>query len=220
MEILTETQEKILIEEALNRFREARIPIERSVIVEKWRKPTVVSGTEFALYTGINCVDLCWYNSAGNLHSFNDMPSKITFNSSIWINVEWHKNGEPYRKNFKFNKFIMQSHFLSNVIELELHWLNKRGELHSFNDMPALISPNGIIWYNKGNPCRKTYCLNTELPCAISKNLEMTFCKNKDDSPEHIKYPFSKKNYAHAILPGLRFYEKYVNWPIREMLTL
>ena len=114
----------------------------------------------------------------------------------------------------------MLIHFLTNIMGIEFHWLNKRGELHSFNDMPGLISSDGIVWYNKGRAYRRTYCLNTELPCSISKNGDMVFQKNKDDSPEYIKYPFSKKNYAHAILIGLRNYEKYVDWPIRAMLTL
>jgi hypothetical protein len=215
------TPQKLLIEEALNRFRELEIPIERSVIVEKWHRPTVISGDEFIGYESITYMDMCWYNSSGQLHSFNDMPSKISFHSRVWINVEWHKNGEPYRKNYKFNKLTRERHFLSDNYDLQFHWLNKKGELHSVNDQPALISIFSVRWYRNNLECRRYFNnLSEQLPCAILKGGDMTFLKNKDDTPEHVKYPFSTKYYGEAAKIGLNQYEKYVQWPIRELLTL
>lgn len=228
MVALTKISENFLINEAFDRFSKANIPVERTVIVEKYKKPSMVSGSEIKLteYSHMNHVEISWYNSLGNLHSFHDRPSRISFNSSDWLTVEWHKNGEPYRKGFKFNKIRMQTSMMFSMgmvkffnPTLELLWLNKEGNLHSFNDEPALINSNSVVWYNNGKICRMSYCLNTELPCIIFKSGDMIFCKNKHDSNEHVKYPFSKKYYGHAIKAGLRYYEKYVEWSIRELMT-
>ncbi len=210
-----------LIKEAFNRFRGLNMPIERSVIVEKWRNPVIVKGNEILGYESVNYIDMCWYNAAGQLHSFNDMPSKISFNSGVWINVEWHKNGEPYREKYKFNKLIVQRHWLNNVYELEVCWLNKKGELHSINDQPALISDTGICWYRNGVRCRRCFNNSTEqLPCVILKNGYMEFLKDKDDTHEYVKYPLSVKYYGEALKLGVSQYEKYVQWSIRDLLTL
>ena len=245
MKTLTQAEKKIkyqnLIDDAFWRLNNIKIPIERFVIVEKWNINGLVCVSseeceyEDYIFGGLHISSFgffiaSWHNSAGQLHSFNDMPSKISWNASSWIEAEWHKNGQPYRKNFKFNKIIVRNDdvysvetggFVSGKKTIEFLWLNKKGELNSFNDAPAQITAGGIYWYRNGILCRRSYnSLSDELPCVIDKLGNMAFCKNKDDSTESIKYPFSTKYYGQASKLGLNQYEMYVEWPIRELLTL
>jgi len=48
----------------------------------------------------------------GSFHSFNDMPSRIFFDASVYLGAEWHKNGAHYRKNFKYNKILIQDNMV------------------------------------------------------------------------------------------------------------
>jgi len=82
--------------------------------------------------------------------------------------------------------------------------------------MPSLIKYDGVYWHSNGELCRNSNVLNTELPCNIDRVTNMTFCKSKNDSQEHVKYPISVKYYGDAVKSNLRYYEKYVSWPIRD----
>lgn len=246
MEFSQETLDygKSLLKEAFWRFSQAKIPVERCVIVEKYKKhdsglfspPNIgnhenIEDDEYGLHfrPRNKFMEFCWCNSAGQLHSFNDMPSRIFFDSYTWIKVEWHKNGEPYRKNFKFNQLIIKdnNHYptIKNDANIqkntELYWLNKKGQVHSFNDTPAVITHTHVAWYNKGIISRRSYNqLCSDLPCYISSTGDMEFSKNKDDTKETLRYPLSNKYYGKAAVIGLNQYEKYVQWPIRDLLTL
>ncbi len=223
---------KALIEEAFKRLSEIKIPIERFVIVEKHKNPICIfSPYDIEDEAGLfeqSFIEMTWQNISGQLHSFNDMPSRIFWNYGTWLGVEWHNNGEPYRKNFKFNKIIIERdeklgeygrYVKTNKKLSEFYLLNRNGHLHSFNDMPAFINKNGVSWYNNGNLQRMS-SIETELPCMIESNGNMMFCKHKNDSPEYVKYPMSVSHYGKDLKIGLNFYEQYVDWPIRKLLTL
>jgi hypothetical protein len=213
-----------ILEHAFSMIKRANIPMEYSVIVEKYKAPLVFSENDRPDY-----YEIFWYNSAGQLHSFNDMPSKISCRYGAHLDVEWHKNGEPFRNKFKFNRLIikekgsMYSMLTKDSKEktvIEYMWLNKKGELHSIHDMPAMINEKGVYWYYKNSVMRYYNRSATELPCAISSVGEMAFCIRKDDLAEYVKFPFSTKHYGEAAKIGLKHYEKYVDWPIRSMLTV
>jgi len=53
------------------------------------------------------------------------------------------------------------------------------------------IKYDGVYWHSNGELCRNSNVLNTELPCNIDRVTNMTFCKSKNDSQEHVKYPIS-----------------------------
>ena len=102
----------------------------------------------------------------------------------------------------------------------EFQWLNKKGQLHSVNDMPAHIDDIGVYWYYKGVMMRFYSLTIGELPCHISNAGEMTFLRRKNDIAESVKFPFSTKHYGEVAKIGLKYYEKYVDWPIRSLLTV
>jgi hypothetical protein len=59
-----------------------------------------------------------------------------------------------------------------------------------------------------------------DLPCFIDKFGNMCFKKHKDDVEDSVRYPLSAKHYGETAREDLRNYEKYVQWPIRDLLTL
>lgn len=216
----------------LNIFEEER---SRCVMFEKYKKPTVVipeeEEVEFdfidIILRGHGHTEICWYNSSGKLHSFNGMPSKISFGTYHWLTVEWHKNGIPFRKNNLPNLIEATSDFgmlndepRKEKITTTFTWLNEKGEPHSFNDMPGRISDGSISWYWNGENYRRFNHSGYELPCNIDKFGNMRFCTGKDDAPESVKYPLSARYYGKGALYNLNRYEKYVNWPIRQLLTM
>jgi hypothetical protein len=230
-------REQRLIDKAFEKMNKLDILEERGrfVIFEKYIIPTVVGSDEEQVleyelanftFRGDSYAEISWYNSSGYLHSFNDMPSKITFGTYHWLTVEWHKNGIPYRKNFMPNFIEVKSdrYFFTNSDKPKLittyTWLNQRGEPHSFNDMPGKISDSSIEWYWNGNNQRRSSNIGMELPCSITSLGHMRFCRGKNDSPESVNYPLSTKHFGKAALYNLNHYERYVKWPIRKLLTL
>lgn len=236
--------EQSLIEELFMRIGNSKIPIERSVIVEKYKEPisdinyvqnteAVVPDDEYFYFLGrlsnYTTHTLAWYNSNNQLHNFNDNPSKITWNNNF-IEIEWYKNGEPYRKNSRYNKIIitnkkesysanLESYVSKEINTVEFQLFNRKKQLHSFNDKPAVISENQVSWYWNGKRCRNSYGVH-ELPSSISQFGHLTFQRINEDSPETVQYPLSKKYYKDSVISDLRGYEKYVQWPIRELFTL
>lgn len=230
-------RQKSVIDDVYLRISKANIPIDRNVIVEKFKEPVCIlpDNQRFVendydpFYRNMFVYDseMSWHNSSGLLHSFNGEPSRILWNID-YIEMEWHKNGEPYRKNFNFNKVLISSVFRASEtfnmvkghnLKIEFQWLNKKGKLHSFNDMPASIGNNSIIWCWNGENQRKQQGFE-DLPCSIDALGNMTFKKNKDDVPEIVRFPMSSKHYGKTIIKDLRNYEKYVQWPIRDLLTM
>lgn len=212
------------------------LPIERSLIFEKYKNPICIfPDTEEILdidfgFMNINFYkkyEMCWYDNSELLHSYYNNPSRISWDNRQ-ITIEWHKNGIPFRKNCVYNKIIIQdgrSYVLDSINYSEIKTnviyqsLNKRGELHSYNDMPAIIDNHLVSWYWNGNCLRKQYTFD-ELPCEITVLGHMKFKTNKDESITSVNFPLSSRYYGKAALANLKNYEKYVKWPIRQLLTL
>lgn len=224
-------KEQRLIEEAFDRIFKVKIfdKRERFVLVEKYKIPVIIFSEEqeyldydFGITLGgYRNAEIMWYNKAGDLHSFNDMPSKIVFGTSDWLMLQWHKNGIPYRKNSLFNRVVVSERYsptLHSELEVIFEWRNNKGELHSFNDMPARISNDRIEWYWNGNNHRRSKY--SELPCIIHSTGQMNFREQKDDAMETVNFPLSKKHFGKQTSYNLSQYEKYVKWPIRKLLTL
>lgn len=250
MKILEEIEEIIRKRKAIDdlyiRIANSKIPVERSVIVEKYKEPVssiakiytndehnddYIDDEYFRFITRISNYTnsyLSWYNSEDKLHSFNGNPSRITWNSKS-IEIEWHKNGEPFRESLKYNKIIITNkketysvnlgHVLTDVNIILYQMFNKKQQLHSFNNMPAVISESSICWYWNGKKCRNASYI-CELPSSINRYGDLTFQTINEDCPQNVKFPLSKKYYSESVLGDLRNYEKYVEWPIRQMFTL
>jgi hypothetical protein len=169
---------------------------------------------------------LFWYNSEGNLHSFNDNPSRISWNDKQ-IFIDWHKNGEFFRKNSKYNRIIIEdkeiycfvtNKYINKGISIQFELYNKKQQLHSFDGMPAIINGSCVEWYWNGKNCRNYF--SNELPSSINQFGHIKFQRNNEDFPESVNFPLSRIHYGAIILKDLRNYEKYVNWPIRDLFTL
>jgi|ERR1035437_2378984 hypothetical protein len=205
---------------------------DRVVIFEKYIEPTEIlipkneNLTEEEVFGWLRLggnqyhSTIIWCNRFGELHSYNDMPSRIILSNDLdSLSLEWHKNGVPFRSNNKFNKFEFKSTYSFMGYGYKVEWVNKEGELHSFNDIPAKITEESVEWFWNGNNCRMQSNFN-DLPCRINKLGHMKFQKRKNDVAESVNYPFSTKHYGKLALEGLYRYEKYVKWPIRQILTL
>ena len=232
METSSEIGKQRFLQAVQNVLDKTRMFEDRFVIFEKWIEPSEIYIPKeevqddedgfLGLFRSRTYAYALWHDRSGELHSYNDMPSKISLSCDFReLNLEWHKNGVPFRNNNKFNKFSYLIPTYSSAIEFTYvaEWLNKKGELHSYNDMPAKITQSSVGWYWNGENCRIPYNFQ-ELPCLINKLGHMTFKKHKNDSPESVNYPLSKKYYGNAVMSNLFRYEKYVKWPIRQMLTL
>jgi len=231
----SEIKKQRFLQAVQNILDKTRIFENRFVLFEKFIEPSEYHFAEdevlvpdqevdmfYNLFRSRSYSYMLWHNRSGELHSYNDMPSKISLSSDFKeLNLQWHKNGIPYRNNEKFNKFeyFIPTYEIENGFNFSVEWLNENGELHSLNDMPAKITNSSISWFWNGENCRMSYGYE-ELPCNISKLGHMTFKKHKNDSSESVNYPLSTKHYGAYVLRGLYRYEKYVKWPIRQMLTL
>lgn len=212
------------------------LPIERSVIFEKYKRPICIfperenTGDEDADWAFLNHYakyEMLWYDNSDMLHSYFNNPSRISWDSRD-ITIEWHKNGVPLRKNCVYNRIIIRNDYSYDLddrkytegkVNVIYQSLNKRGELHSYNDMPAIIDRSLVSWYWNGNCLRKQYTFD-ELPCEITVVGHMKFKTNINDSFTSLNFPLSSKHYGKSELPNLKNYEKYVQWPIRQLLTL
>jgi len=209
----------------------------RNVLFEKHVKPNVDFEEEAEhleydfggmIFRGHSFVSIEWGDANGRLHSFNGMPSRITYGSYKWLEIEWHKHGEPYRKNNLFNRVTVTqdvSRFFKDPkpaeeLNITLEWLNSKGQLHSFNDMPSKITKDSVQWHWNGINCRKFNYQAGELPCYISNTGNMHFCYNDKDTVTSVKFPLSTKNYGQMTLYNVHLFEKYVKWPLRQLLTL
>jgi len=224
-------KEQRLVDRAFERIGSINLPYNesRTVFLEKYKLPVVFfeeqqEYLDFDMgitFGGHSRVQIEWFNSKGNLNSFNDLPSRIVYGTYHWLELQWHKDGVPYRKNNMFNRVCVDRHsFLlkENELEITLEWLNFRGELHSFNDIPAKITKDSIQWYWNGSNHRRSK--HSELPCVVHSTGLMKFCEQKDGVPETVNFPLSKRYYGKETLYNLNQYEKFVKWPIRKLLTL
>lgn len=246
-------RQKELVDAVYEQIGKVNLFNERSVIIEKYKAPICSFASiyeneereqerervrnEFGIlfnnilltrYVTFSPSIMSWQTTHGLLHSYNDMPSRITWDSTF-IEIEWHYNGEPFRKNYKYNKIVINlneknSSELNRSIKLkstiEFYMLNKKGEFHSFNDMPAIINKDSISWYWNGKKCRISRSIHSDLPCEIDVLGGITFKRRHDDVPESVRYPMSNKYHGQSIALDLKRYKKYVQWPLENLFTL
>ena len=91
MEDRDDISEDIVLEYVFNIINKANIPVERSVIVEKYKKPTIfIESAYFENFSNAS-FEICWFNSSHKLHSFNDRPSKISSRYGSTLEIEWRE---------------------------------------------------------------------------------------------------------------------------------
>ena len=235
MKTMEQIVESKIIDELFLEISKHLFPIERSVIVEKYKKPICDINERISFtFNYSNDIDdyyhescLFWLNSNGNLHSFNDNPSKIVWNTRC-ISLEWHNDGKIFRKNSKYNSIKISkkqfydfsvNKYINKGTNVQFELYNEKRQLHSFNDMPAIINEKGVHWYWNGKNSRN-YHYTYELPCNIDEFGNVTFQKNNEHFSQSVKFPISRIHYSDSVLLNLRNYEKYVKWPIRDLFTL
>ena len=99
------------------------------------------------------------YDENGLLHSFNDEPSSVRRSYKNTISMFWYSHGESFRANNK-PAYIELKHDSYRAYD-------ENGSLHSYNDMPCIITYENnewhMSWYKHGVSHREN-----ELPAQAS----------------------------------------------------